>query len=324
MTELACGLPPGPDFADLAVLAEELGYTRVWVYDSAPLWEDPFIHLALAATRTSRIGLATAVLVPSERTEMTTASSIAAIARLSGNRFRACFGTGFTSRKAMGQKALTLDALFSYVAAVRGLLAGETVQIEGRAARMVHASGLTVERPIDAPVWVSVFGPKGAARAADAADGIIGMPHPTLPTATMFSGTVLEEGEHPAGDRVREAIGPWRIVEAHSAYADRGAAGVDELPGGRAWREDLEALAPEDERHVLAFEGHVTHLTDRDRHLVEHIDTRALVGDPGRIGGALRKMAGYGFTELIYTPTGPDVARELRTMAAAWQATETA
>ena len=51
--ELSCGLPPGPDFADLAVLAEELGYARVWIFDSAPLWEDPFVHLALAAERTT-------------------------------------------------------------------------------------------------------------------------------------------------------------------------------------------------------------------------------------------------------------------------------
>ena len=33
--ELSCGLPPGPGFADLVVLAEELGYARVWIYDSA-------------------------------------------------------------------------------------------------------------------------------------------------------------------------------------------------------------------------------------------------------------------------------------------------
>lgn len=54
--ELSCGLPPGPEFADLVVLAEELGYARAWIYDSAPLWEDPFVHLALASVRTTRIG----------------------------------------------------------------------------------------------------------------------------------------------------------------------------------------------------------------------------------------------------------------------------
>jgi 5,10-methylenetetrahydromethanopterin reductase len=71
--ELSCGLTPGPDFADLAVLAEELGYARVWIFDSAPLWEDPFAHLALAAVRTTRIGLATAVHTPSQRSVMTMA-----------------------------------------------------------------------------------------------------------------------------------------------------------------------------------------------------------------------------------------------------------
>jgi 5,10-methylenetetrahydromethanopterin reductase len=92
--ELSCGLPPGPDFAPLAVLAEDLGYRRVWIFDSAPLWEDPLIHLALAAERTTRIGLATAVLIPDQRSVMAMASGIATIARVSDGRFRECFGTG--------------------------------------------------------------------------------------------------------------------------------------------------------------------------------------------------------------------------------------
>ena len=47
--ELSCGLPPGPEFSDLTVLAEEVGYSRVWIFDTASLWEDRFVHLALAA-----------------------------------------------------------------------------------------------------------------------------------------------------------------------------------------------------------------------------------------------------------------------------------
>src|SRR5262249_35464381 len=146
--ELACGLPPGPDFADLAALAESLGYARVWIFDSAPLWEDPFAHLALAAARTRRIGLATAVLIPTQRSPMAMASGIATIARLSGGRFRACFGTGFTARMAIGQRPMTLDALFEYVASLRQLLAGETAVLDGRPARMLHAPGLTASRPV--------------------------------------------------------------------------------------------------------------------------------------------------------------------------------
>jgi 5,10-methylenetetrahydromethanopterin reductase len=85
--ELSGGLPSGPDFPDLAALADELGYTRAWIFDSAPLYKDPFVHLGLAAMRTKRIGLATAVLIPSPRSAMTSAAGIATIARLSGDRF---------------------------------------------------------------------------------------------------------------------------------------------------------------------------------------------------------------------------------------------
>lgn len=315
--ELSCGLPPGPEFADLVVLAEELGYARAWIYDSAPLWEDPFVHLALAAQRTTRIGLGTAVLVPDQRSVMAMASGIATIARISGGRLRACFGTGFTARLAVGRRPMTLRALSDYVTALRHLLAGKTAIVDGKPARMLHAPGLAAPRPIDVPLWLSVFGPRGAALAGEVADGIIGPPHPTLPAAMIASGTVLDPGEDPGSSRVREAVGPWRVVDWHNAYAKGGAEAVDALPGGQAWRQALEALAPEGERHLLTFEGHVTHLPDRDRPLLEHIDLKTMVGDPARVGRQLSRLAGAGFHEIIYTPTGPDVARELRAFASA-------
>ncbi len=217
--EVSCGLPPGPDFSDLAVLAESLGYSRVWIFDSAPLWEDPFIHLALAAERTSRIGLGTAVLIPHERSEMATASAIATIARLTGGRFRACFGTGGTARRTMGQRPLTLRFLKGYVTAVRGLLAGETVTIDGQPARMLHGEGLAVPRPIDVEIWLSVFGPRGIELATETADGIIGLPmEHELPIAMLMPATVLEPGEDRGSQRVREAAGPWQVVAYHEAY----------------------------------------------------------------------------------------------------------
>jgi 5,10-methylenetetrahydromethanopterin reductase len=319
--ELSCGLPPGPDFADLAVLAEELGYTRVWIFDSAPLWEDPFAHLALAATRTTRIGLATAVLIPTQRSMMAMASGIATIARLSDGRFRACFGTGYTARLAIGQKAMRLDGMFDYVATLRALLAGETVEVHGRPARMLHWPGLTASRPVTVPIWLSVLGPRGNARAPEVAEGTIGPLHPTLPTATMVNGTVLDPGEDPGSDRVREAIGPWRVIGWHTVYATRGAAAVDAMPGGAEWLAQLEALAPEDERHLLTFEGHVTHLTERDRSVLDRIDVETMVGDRESIGRRLDDLADAGFREAMYTPSGPDVHRELREFAAAYQST---
>ncbi|MFC5745826.1 LLM class flavin-dependent oxidoreductase [Actinomadura rugatobispora] len=317
--ELSCGLPPGPAFGDLAVLAEKLGYARVWIFDSAPLWEDPFVHLALAAERTSRIGLGTAVLIPSERSEMAMASAIAAIARLSGGRFRACFGTGATARRTMGRRPLTLRALEEYVAAVRGLLAGETVTIEDQPARMLHAEGLAAPRPIDAEIWLSAFGPRAIELAARIADGIVGQSvHPALPMATMRAGTVLEPGEDRGAQRVGEAVGPWQVVAFHEAYAIGGAAAVDAMPGGQEWREALERLAPEGERHLLAYEGHVTHVTERDLPLVGYDHGfPTLIGEADEIRDGLEQLGERGVREVIYTPSGPDVARELRTFSAA-------
>jgi len=321
--ELSCGLPPGPDFADLAVLAEELGYTRVWIFDSAPLWEDPFVHLALAADRTTRIGLATAVLTPSQRSVMAMASGIATIARLSGDRFRACFGTGGTARWTLGQAPISLNELFDYVGSLRRVLAGETVLIDGKAARMLHWAGMTASRPLRVPLWLSVMGPRGNARAHEVADGIIGPPHPTLPSATMMSGTVLDVGENPRSNRVLNAVGPWGVIPWHTAYTHGGAAAVDALPGGKAWRASLEALAPDGERHLLAFEGHATHLADRDLPLLEHLDVEGRtsagsmtkVGDAATIRQHLARLAEAGYREVLYMPSGPDVARELKAFA---------
>lgn len=311
--ELSCGLPPSPDFSDLALLAEELGYSRVWIFDTASLWEDRFVHLALAAQNTSRIGLGTAVLIPHERSEMSMASAIATIARLSGGRFRAGFGTGGTARRTMGQRPITLRAMRDYVATVRSLLAGETVSIEGQPARMLHADGLAAPRPIDVEIWLGAFGPRGIELATAIADGILGLPGDhALPVATLMPATVLEPGEDRDSARVREAVGRWKVVSYHEAYAIAGPDAVDALTGGREWRDALERLAPEGHRHLFTYQGHVTALTDRDHRLLDHApDGLATIGAPDDIGARVTQLDQQGVAEVIYTPSGRDIAREL-------------
>jgi len=46
---------------------------------------------------------------------------------------------------------------------------------------------------------------------------------------------------------------------------------------------------------------------------------KTMVGDAARIGRQLSRLVDTGFQEIIYTPTGPDVARELRAFASAHQ-----
>jgi 5,10-methylenetetrahydromethanopterin reductase len=103
----------------------------------------------------------------------------------------------------------------------------------------------------------------------------------------------------------------------HTAYATRGAAAVDAMPGGADWRRALEDLEPEGRRHLLCFEGHVTHLPERDVGLLDHIDVETMVGEAHEIRSELERLEAARFAEIMYTPTGPDVARELRTFAEA-------
>ncbi len=52
--KISLGFPPGPLTLEAAELADELGYHRLWLYDSAAIWEDVWIHLAMVAERTER------------------------------------------------------------------------------------------------------------------------------------------------------------------------------------------------------------------------------------------------------------------------------
>jgi 5,10-methylenetetrahydromethanopterin reductase len=64
----------------------------------------------------------------------------------------------------------------------------------------------------------------------------------------------------------------------------------------------------------------VTHLAARDVPLLDHVDLDTMVGDSASIARKLGRLAQAGFCEVIYTPAGPDVARELRAFARAHRA----
>src|SRR3954453_5569371 len=55
--EVSCAFPTALDSPDNIALAEQLGYARAWVYDTAQQSPDVWMTLALAAERTERIGL---------------------------------------------------------------------------------------------------------------------------------------------------------------------------------------------------------------------------------------------------------------------------
>ena len=319
---LSLGCPPGPHALELARVADEHGCARLWLFDSAALYEDVWIWLDWIA-RESRVGLGTAVLVPNLRHVMTTASAAATIEHAYPGRLALGFGTGATARWALGQRPLSWATTRRYIKCLQGLLAGEVVEIDGAACQMLHWPGYTAERPMRIPILISALGPKGQAITTEIADGYIGSG--TRPTSMawnvdMMTGTVLAPGEDPRSTRVVEAIGPWAVLVHHSAHA-AGPEVARRLPGGAAWLDAIAAERPDGQHHLAVHAGHATHLTDRDRAtLLEHawdlpIARAAWVGTPTEIRERAERAAAAGVTELLFTPCGPDPVGEARRMA---------
>lgn len=316
--KISCGLAPNRDIVAGAQLAEALGYHRVWTFDSPALYGDVWIALARVADATERIGLGTGVLVPHTRHPLVTASAIATIEDSAPGRLIVAIATGFTARMTMGHRALRWSYVEHYVRTLRALLSGETAEVEGKRVKMIHPPGQAPKRPIRTPLLLGADGPKGLAIAKEIADGVIagggpkaGFEHSVL----LQMGTVLEDGEDLRSPRVVDAIGPAIAAMYHGAYEASGE-GVDQLPGGAGWRAEIEAF-PDEERHLQIHQGHMIHLTDRDRrHIAPEMGAAMLVGTASEIREKLAGLESAGTTELMYVPIG-DIERELRAMAEA-------
>ncbi|MDX2378873.1 MAG: LLM class flavin-dependent oxidoreductase [Acidimicrobiia bacterium] len=322
--EISLGFPPGPLALEAAELAERLGYHRIWLYDSAAIWEDVWVHMGRIATATDRIGLGTAVLVPNLRHVMTTASAIATIERLAPGRLVAGFGTGFTARFVLDQAPLTWATTDRYVGQLRGLLAGEVVEIDGKQCQMIHHPAMAEPRPVDVPIVLSAMGPRGQAIARDTSDGLmsIGPGDGTWnPYYEMVHGTVLDADEDPRSSRAVDAAGPWWVVMFHGMWAGAGPAALAGVPGADAWLEQVASDRPEGQHHLAVHEGHCTHVTDRDRLLIdgagEELAHTGWVGEPEEIRDRVAASGDAGTTEIIYNPAGSDPLREIEAFAAA-------
>ena len=323
---ISAAFPPGLDTPDHVALAEELGYERAWLYDSPALYHDVWMTLARAAERTATIGLGPAVLVPSLRHPMVNAAAVATLAELAPGRVAVALGAGFTGRHVLGQRAMRWADVADYVRALRGLLAGETVEWEGRPVAMIHPEGYGAPRPIEVPILIGADGPRGTAAAAELGDGAFaaGLPNTAAGgrwSALLQFGTVLDDGEDPTADRVLKCTGPAMAVALHGMYERGGPPAVDALPGGTVWREALEAI-PEDVRHLATHAGHLVELTERDRAALAAgaatmIPTFTLTGTAAEVRSRVEGLAALGVTEVAFQPGGEDVERELRTFAAA-------
>jgi 5,10-methylenetetrahydromethanopterin reductase len=316
---LSCALVPSPRVPEQAALAEKLGYDGVWLADSPALYGDVWIAVAEAARATRRIGLGTSVLIPSLRHVLATAAAIAHVEALAPGRLRVALGTGFTGRRMLGKKPISLKSLETYVRQLRALLAGEEVDVDAAPCRLMHPKGITAPLPLRTPIWIAASGAKSVALAEQVGDGLIcaGVVPPGAKDAALLSmGTVLKNGETLASPAVLERIGPAIAVVWHGTYEAAGA-GVDNLPGGKGWRAEVERF-PARSRHLYVHEGHLVELTERDRrNLAPELAGATFSGTPEQLRERAVGLAAQGVAEIVYWPMGGDIAGELERMRAA-------
>ena len=270
--------------------AEELGFTHAWFYDTQLLNAEMFVAMGAAAMKTSRIRLGTGVLIPSNRIAPVTASALATLNALAPGRIDFAVGTGFTGRRTMGQKAITLARLEDHVRDVLGLLAGSTIGWESEGA--VHKIRflnpdlklINIEDPI--PLHISAFGPRGrkltaklgagwmnSAREAKSAAAAMtemqaswkaeGRDVASLYATAVGGGCVMKDGESADSPRVKALAGPAAAIGFH-AYAEADELGLlfpvpPPLQGvfdtykEQVWKK----YQPEDARYLENHRGHL-------------------------------------------------------------------
>ena len=169
------GLPldaPLEQMIEVACDAERLGYEYVWINDDR-LLRDVYATLAAVAVATRRIQIGPGVTNPYTRHPALTAAGIATIDELSAGRAVLGLGAGGTNHAPLGiKRERPAVAMREAISIVRGLLAGESVTIEG--VIEAHEAELDFEAPrADLPIHVGARGPRLLELAGELADGVI-------------------------------------------------------------------------------------------------------------------------------------------------------
>lgn len=317
----SCGLATASDSHEHAVLAESLGYERVFFFDSPAIHLDAWVEAVRAAERTERIDIGVAAVIPSNRHPMTNAAAIAHLIEVAGeDRVTVAFGSGFTARLTMGQKPLRWADVRRYVETVQALLAGERAEWDGAPVAMMHPPGWGLPRPVRPRYLIAASGPKGEAAARDLADGVLSAPGPAGGgfdwSLVQLWGTVLDEGEDPGSERALASAGPPGAVMLHAGEQYGQLEAVLGTEFAERYREAYADVSKEEE-HLVRHYGHLAIVNERDRPFIDgELLTKLQLALP-REGWRekLGALEAAGATEVIFQPIG-DIPRELEAFAA--------
>jgi 5,10-methylenetetrahydromethanopterin reductase len=314
--KLSCSFATSLDTPRHVQVAEELGYSRAFFYDSPALYPDVWVQLCRAADLTERIVLGPGVLIPTLRHPMVTASAISTLVAAAGpQRVVVGIGSGFTGRFAMGKPPVPWAQVRRYALVVQALLRGEQVEWDDAIIQMIHPDErFGTARPITVPWMVAGQGPKGLGVARELGAGVISISNPNpgfQSNAVVTVGTVLGEGEDPGAERVIDAAGHAASLMLHWAVEHDV---LDEFLGeaGKTWAAAYEKV-PKEVRHLALHDRHVVGVNDLDRPFVNGalLIATGVALSTRQWRDKLDQLMDDGCTEVCYQPAGHDIPREL-------------
>lgn len=311
--------------------AEELGYTRAWFFDTQMLNADMFVAMGAAAVQTSKIRLATGVLIPGNRIAPVAASALASLNALAPGRIDFGISTGFTARRAMGLGPVTLGDMREYIGIVQRLLAGETLEwtYEGkrRKIRFLNPELGVVNVKDPMPLHISALGPRGRKLTAElgaewlcatgnmahARAGIADMlaqwrgagVDPAGRVATAFvGGCVLKDGEAADSPRAKAQTGPHATITLHNLveleeFGNMGRTLPPALaPLLERYREIYRKYEPADARYLSNHRGHLMFLRPEEHEVctADLIRTLTFTATSPELRERIRELGAAGYT----------------------------
>jgi 5,10-methylenetetrahydromethanopterin reductase len=155
--------------AEIARMAEADGWDGLALTDSQNLAGDVFAALAIAASATSTLTLATGATNPATRHPAVVASAMATLQVESGGRAWLGIARGDSALAYLGRKPMPLGAFEQSLSQVRAYLHGETIDQHGFLSRIEWLKHARVD-PV--PISVAATGPRVIEIAARHADAI--------------------------------------------------------------------------------------------------------------------------------------------------------
>ncbi|MFK8909142.1 TIGR03842 family LLM class F420-dependent oxidoreductase [Streptomyces sp. YS-3] len=159
--------PPASTVVGLMRRAERNGFRYGWTFDSAVLWQEPFVIYSRILEHTRQMRVGPMVTNPGTRTWEVTASTFATLNEMYGNRTVCGIGRGDSAMRVAGRRPNTLARLGEAIDVIRDLAEGREAEVDGQPLKLPWV------RDGRLPVWMAAYGPKALALAGQKADGFI-------------------------------------------------------------------------------------------------------------------------------------------------------